>query len=330
MKKILAILVVATTFVAACKKDKTPPTESTVTTAALTNITTNSATAGGTITSNGGAAITASGIVLSRGHSTPTLSDTVMSGTTSTGSFTTTINGLDFNTTYYIRAYATNSVGTGYGNVVTLNTTNDTTKVRFTYMGQQVVYGVINSPTTGKKWMDRNLGATQAATSVNDVAAYGDLFQWGRLADGHQSRTSATTSTKSSNDVPGHGNFIVTSPGTNPYDWRNSQNPNLWQGVNGINNPCPPGWRVPTRAEWDAEGISERNSAFNKLKLPSDGARGTNGAISGIGSYGTYWSSTIDYGSDPTLGVVLFFNASFSFTGEDDRGTGNPVRCIKN
>ena len=47
---------------------------------------------------------------------------------------------------------------------------------------------------TGKIWMDRNLGASQVATSSTDAAAYGDLYQWGRKKDGHQIRTSSVTS----------------------------------------------------------------------------------------------------------------------------------------
>lgn len=46
---------------------------------------------------------------------------------------------------------------------------------------------------TGKIWMDRNLDATQEATSSRDVASYGYLYQWGRLSDGHQKRSSPTT-----------------------------------------------------------------------------------------------------------------------------------------
>ena len=59
--------------------------------------------------------------------------------------------------------------------------------------------------------MDRNLGATQAATSSTDVDAYGDLYQWGRFSDGHQCRTSNTTATLSSVDQPAHGDFITVS-----------------------------------------------------------------------------------------------------------------------
>jgi hypothetical protein len=70
------------------------------------------------------------------------------------------------------------------------------------------VVEVIN-PITGRTWMDRNLGASQVATSSTDANSYGDLYQWGRRADGHQCRTSPTTSTLSSTDQPGHGKFIL-------------------------------------------------------------------------------------------------------------------------
>ena len=119
--------------------------------------------------------------------------------------------------------------------------------------GATAVINVTN-PTTGKIWMDRNLGASQVATSSSDAASYGDLYQWGRRADGHQCRTSATTAALSSIDQPAHGNFIL-APST-PYDWRSPQNTNLWQGVNGINNPCPSGYRIPTEPELEAERLS--------------------------------------------------------------------------
>ena len=67
----------------------------------------------------------------------------------------------------------------------------------------------VTNPTTGRIWMDRNLGATQAATSSTDANSYGDLYQWGRRSDGHQCRTSATTTTLSSTDQPANASFIV-------------------------------------------------------------------------------------------------------------------------
>lgn len=124
---------------------------------------------------------------------------------------------------------------------------------------------------SGKCWLDRNLGATQVATSSTDVNAYGDLFQWGRGADGHQKRTSGTTSSLSSTDVPGHAYFITLSS-----DWRSPQNDNLWQGYNGINNPCPSGYRVPNESDWLSEKASwssqNASGAFaSSLKSPAAG-----------------------------------------------------------
>ena len=84
----------------------------------------------------------------------------------------------------------------------------------FTYTGSSETYGTVISA-DNKCWLDRNLGATQVATSSTDAASYGDLFQWGRLDDSHQVRTSPTTTTLSNSDIPGHGNFIkvwVTQP----------------------------------------------------------------------------------------------------------------------
>ncbi len=187
----------------------------------------------------------------------------------------------------------------------------------------------VTNPTTGKIWMDRNLGASQVATSIADTNSYGDLYQWGRRSDGHQCRTSPTTTTLSSVDQPAHGDFIL-SPNT-PEDWRSPQNDNLWQGVNGINNPCPSGYRLPTETEFNAERSSwSPNSnvgAFaSPLKLPASGIRlEYNGQISTSGINGRYWSSTV-------LGTNsrnLFFSSNNSSNNWDSRARGISVRCIK-
>jgi len=185
----------------------------------------------------------------------------------------------------------------------------------------------VTNPTTGKIWMDRNLGATQVATSSTDANSYGDLYQWGRGADGHQCRTSATTSTLSSTDQPGHGDFILTGP-----DWRSSANTNLWQGVNGVNNPCPSGYRIPTETELNAERLSwssSNNSAgafASPLKLPLAGYRGSYPpAINNVGTYGFYWSSTVS----STNSRSLFFDSSSAVMGTNYRRFGYSVRCLK-
>ena len=187
----------------------------------------------------------------------------------------------------------------------------------------------VTNPTTGKIWMDSNLGASQVATSSTDAAAYGDLYQWGRAADGHESRTSGTTSTLATSDNPGHGNFITI--GSSPYDWRNPQNDNLWQGVSGTNNPCPSGYRLPTQAEWEAERTSwsSNNAAgafASPLKLPVAGSRNfINGTLISVGSVGRYWSSTVN----GTNARSLIFNSTVALMSNYFRSDGISVRCIQ-
>jgi len=87
----------------------------TVTTNAITNITQNSATGGGNVTSGGGATITARGVCWSTSQN-PTISGSHTTNGTGTGTFTSNLTNLNTTTTYYVRAYATNSAGTAYGN----------------------------------------------------------------------------------------------------------------------------------------------------------------------------------------------------------------------
>ena len=174
--------------------------------------------------------------------------------------------------------------------------------------------------------MDRNLGATQAATSSTDVDAYGDLYQWGRFSDGHQCRTSATNSTLSSTDQPAHGDFIIGA-----IDWRSPQNDNLWQGVNGINNPCPSGYRIPTDTELDAERLSwsantSAGALASPLKLPMAGYRDdSNGSLNLVGAFGLYWSSTVSGAS----ARYLYFSSSSASMSDFNRANGYSVRCLK-
>jgi len=204
-----------------------------------------------------------------------------------------------------------------------------TTTVSFRYNGNIVTYGTVLNTTTNKCWLDRNLGASQVATSSNNAAAYGDLFQWGRGDDGHQIRTSDTTHTLSLTDTPGHNEFIIALP--MPWDWRSPQNNNLWQGVNGINNPCPNGYRLPTQAELDAERLSwsSQNPAGaigSPLKLTLTGFREYNdGDLNFVGSYGYYRCSTLSgiYSS------YLYFGGTTAGISATSRANGWAVRCIK-
>jgi len=104
----------------------TSGTAPTVTTASITNITETTATGGGNVTSQGSSSVTARGVCYST-SSNPTISDPHTSNGTGTGSFTSNLAGLTANTPYYVRAYATNSAGTSYGNQVGFTTTGSGT-----------------------------------------------------------------------------------------------------------------------------------------------------------------------------------------------------------
>ena len=188
----------------------------------------------------------------------------------------------------------------------------------------------VTNPATGKTWMDRNLGASQAADSSKHEASYGDLYQWGRFADGHQCRSSDTTHQRSSTDNPGHGYFIATNS-SSIHDWRTPKNDNLWQGVNGINNPCPKGYRLPTEAEWQEEleswGSTNATGAYaSTLKLPKAGYRDYNsGNYGGSGQVGNYWSSTVQ----STNSYYLYFIDTKADLNHNYRAQGYSVRCIK-
>lgn len=116
-------------LISGCKKDDDDSSSAQVpslTTTAISNITTTTAKSGGTISSDGNATITARGVCWGTTQN-PTVSNSKTSDGTGTGSFTSSISGLTANTIYYVRAYATNSAGTGYGSQVTFTSSGVTT-----------------------------------------------------------------------------------------------------------------------------------------------------------------------------------------------------------
>lgn len=197
---------------------------------------------------------------------------------------------------------------------------------------------------TGRVWMDRNLGALQRPQNINDFLSYGQLYQWGRGNDGHADVSwkydtgsytimgtfvNGITTTRS--DDPIDGKYVISGN-----DWRVSPNDNLWQGVNGINNPCPYGYRVPTTAEFEVEvaqyNITDFQTAFsnNPLRfLAPFGANYADGSIvinNAPYSASYYWTS-IGYGMQADeLGFTSFDNVQV-YNGL--KGSGAAIRCIK-
>jgi len=191
--------------------------------------------------------------------------------------------------------------------------------------GTEVIYTVEGC--SGTVWLDRNLGALRVATLLWDPQAQGDLYQWGRGTDGHQLQTSDVTTVLSATDNPGHDDFIITSG-----NWRSPANNSLWQGVNGANNPCPTGFRVPTSAELDCERRSwltnNATGAFaSSLKWTTSGYRYPTGIgpVYSPEGYVRSWSST-NYST-----TKAYFLHAYTSTGMyyDIKSMGMGIRCIK-
>lgn len=305
--------------------------------ASLTNC--GSPTNNGTLTSGVAASSVSSVISYSGGnggtHSGQTVTSTGVTGLTATlssGIFTSSTGNLTYNITGTPSASGTATFAISIGGQ-TCNLTR-TVVAPSNYAAGTVHCMSGNTPTaiveitnttTGKTWMDRNIGASRAATYYNDPSAEGDFFQWGRGADGHQCRTSSVTSTPSSTDQPGNSSFISSSG-----NWRSTANVNLWQGVDGINNPCPTGYRVPSSIELNNERLtwSQNNEtgAYNSpMKFVTTQQRNETGSFAGVGS-SSYWSSTLS--TAPNVNVLAIFGNPMMVT--KVIATGVFVRCIKN
>lgn len=101
------------------------------------------------------------------------------------------------------------------------NTFNITKRTTFFISGETwkgLVYETVTSPVTGRVWLDRNLGASQVCTALDDTNCYGDYYQWGRDTDGHEKSNSSTTATLAT-DLNTSGNSSFITNGSSPYDW---------------------------------------------------------------------------------------------------------------
>lgn len=292
----------------------------TVITSSVTEITETSAVCGGEVTADGGMDVTERGICWGT-EQNPTTEGNFLNEGEGVGAFSATLSDLLSNTTYYVRAYATNSVGTAYGEEVCFTTLEEQEESEYAYIDLGLPSGV--------KWATYNVGATEPE-------GWGDHFAWGELETKEEYYTnSCYTYEMKLDDISGNPEFDVASaqwgdgwrmPRLQDYYELITECNWTWTTVNGVK-----GFKV----------MSKTNG--NYIFLPSSGFMNTNAATAagteGVldqGSWGYYWTSTpYDDSGDQGYGVnthkrAVFFNFSSSayITDVGLRGNGFTIRPV--
>ncbi|MBL7700308.1 MAG: hypothetical protein JNK79_19240 [Chitinophagaceae bacterium] len=171
------ILVVVGVF--SCKKDDPEPSAPLVTTVGLTDITDSSVKAGGRITSTGNDEIIATGFCWSTLTTNPTIADDTSVSTNTSSTFVLELTNLDPSTTYYIRAYAINSIGIGYGDTISFNTGNAPPKIEAIMVeGNTVVDSILSATYTYSDFENDPDSASsfQWYNALDTVAGSGDAI----------------------------------------------------------------------------------------------------------------------------------------------------------
>lgn len=306
-----------------------PPVPPSVTTLEVGSITKSTAIGGGIVTDDGGAPILARGVCWDTSEYPSTSNEKTIDGT-GIGTFKSTLLGLKSNTTYYVRAYATNSKGTSYGNQVTFKTSPG-------YETGSVVDVEGNNYKTVKIgdqwWMAENLKTTKYndGTSIPNVTSDGT---WALMASGAYCWYN--------NDIANKSIYGAL------YNWHTANTQKL----------CPEGWHVPSDSEWTtlATALGGRDTAGGKLKedgtahwrSPNDGATNESGftALPGgyrrnngpfgyethygtLGTGGHWWSATeVGPDSPDSWGDFMYYdNSTFPNYGHS-KTAGFSVRCV--
>jgi uncharacterized protein (TIGR02145 family) len=262
-------------------------------TTAISTISRYGASSGGTITSNGGAPITASGVCWSSTSNTPTIGDTKTTDGQTSGTFTSTITGLTAGVTYYVRAYATNSVGTGYGAVQSFTTTP--TAVIPT-IGSSLGGGIV-------AYVYQNGDPGYTSTNIPVLIAGNDVLGLTRWHNGANVSTGATSAALGSGFA--NTNTIIASQGasTGGYTYAAALARNYTGG--GFTD-----WYLPSQNE------------LNQMYL-------NRVAIGGFtNAYNYFWASTEVNASNAKLQNFLSGGAVLDFGKSATGGTVRAVRTI--
>ena len=278
------------------------------TTTAATSITTTTASSGGNVTSDGGASIIARGVVWSTSPNPVISLSTKTTYGSGIGSFTSSITGLTINTTYYVRAYATNSIGTGYGTQISFST--------YTYV-----------TICKQQWMEKNLDVTtyRDGTVIPQVT---DAATWSLLTTGAWCWY---------NNDPLNGAiygklynwYAVNDPrGLAPQGWHIPTDAE-WTTLNNLlGGDAAAGGKMKTTGttRWAAPNTSATNeSGFSGLP---GGFRSFNGAFGDVGDVGRWWSATEFYSA---IALARSLYCGFGYLGRANYGkeSGFSVRCLR-
>ncbi len=316
-----------------------------VTTSTVSNITYTSATCGGNVTADGGATVTARGVCWST-MPNPTIGNRKTIDGTGLGSFTSTITDLVEGTKYYVRAYATNSVGTAYGEEISFFTTTKTF-ICGTSTVKDIDNNTYNTVQIGDQcWMKENLRTTKYADGTSISQGFGTSTT---IADWYYPNNSS--SNKETYGLLYNWKAVMRNASSS------SANPS---GVQGI---CPNGWHVPSDAEWtqlinyvknqsqyqcngistniakalasptgwasssDLCAVGNNQSSNNATGFSAFPAGLYAGDFSDFGGGAYFWSATPD-GSDGAYGLSLLYGYKIAYLGGYYRIYGFSVRCL--
>jgi uncharacterized protein (TIGR02145 family) len=294
----------------------------TVDTDAATSVTETTATLNATITATGGAVVTATGFKYGTDAGLTTPTDIAVGGTSSP--FTGSLTGLSPGTQYWAVGYATNSVGTSYGDTITFTTsaaasafTCGTSTV--TYDGHAYTTVQIGS----QCWFKENLR--------NDN--YNDLSP----IPGNLDNSTWTTTTSGAQAVYGQG---TANEAANLAAYGRLYN---WYAVTNAAGLCPTGWHVPTDTEWTAleTQLGGPSVAGGKMKTAPWGGNNSSGFSALPGGYrsysagnflnlgnGGYWWSSSPSGSS-AWNRVLNAGDSNVYRNSANVRLGFSVRCVR-
>ena len=281
----------------------------TVTTNDVTEIAANSAVCGGNVVSDGGNAVTAYGVCWSTTRN-PTIDNSYTQEGQGTGSFVSNITELSENTTYYVRAYATNINGTAYGEERSF-----TTMAGNTINGHE--YVDLGLP-SGLKWATCNVGATTPEE-------YGDYFAWGETyAKTDYSHNNCVTMdiefTNGFADISGNSNYDAATA-----NWGASWRMHTLDEMRELMNNCTFTWTTQN----GTTGTLVTGTNGNSIFFPANG-RYYSTSCREDGVQGLYWSSTAFAELPRTASCHLDLSRERHYVNWDIRYYGFGVRPVSN